>query len=169
MYETPSELVALQRLLDESAAAAGAHLREVITDDRRLGADQLCRRLDGMCLLVLGTVTSDGRPLVGPVDGYLLHGSLFFSSAKSSVRIRHLKARPFVSATHLPNKELAVTVHGRAELFELSDPGHSELRRAMLDHYLPIPGPDFESWLDGADTIGVRIDAQKIFTFTSDR
>jgi len=121
-----------------------------------------------MCLLVLATVTADGRPLVGPVDGYLLHGSLFFSSGRSSVRMRHLKERPFVSATHLPGEELAVTVHGTVELFELSDPRHPELGQAMLEHYLPIQGPEFETSLDGVDVIGARIEARKMFTFSSD-
>ncbi|HEY5273492.1 MAG TPA: pyridoxamine 5'-phosphate oxidase family protein [Acidimicrobiales bacterium] len=167
MYETPDEMAALQRLLDESAAEAGSHLRAIVTEDRRLSAEQLCRRLQGMCLLVVGTVTADGRPLVGPVDGYLLHGSLVFSSGRSSVRMRHLRSRPFVSATHLPGDELAVTVHGRVELFELSDPKHPDLRQAMLDYYLPRQGPEFEIWLDGADAIGARIEAQKMFTFSS--
>jgi len=168
MHETPDELAALQRLLDESAAAAGPHLRGIITEDRRLTAEQLSRRLQGMRLLVLATVTSDGRPLVGPVDGYLLHGSFFFSSGRSSVRMRHLRARPALSATHLTGEEFAVTVHGRAELFELSDSRHPELRQAMLEHYLPIQGSEFETWLDGADAIGARIDARKMFTFALD-
>jgi len=121
-----------------------------------------------MCLLSVATVTADGRPLVGPVDGYLLHGSFRFSSGRESVRMRHLAARPAVSATYLPREELAVTVHGRAELFEVNDPGHPELRRAMLDYYLPKQGPAFETWLDQADAIGARISAEKLFTFHTD-
>jgi hypothetical protein len=58
-----------------------------------------------------------------------------------------------------------VTVHGRAELFEVNDPGRPELRLAMLDHYLPKQGPAFEEWLDAADAIGARIVAEKMFTF----
>ena len=38
----------------------------------------------------------------------------------------------------------------------------------MLEHYLPIQGPEFETWLDGADAIGARIDVRKMFTFSSD-
>ncbi len=136
MHETPDELDRLQQLLDASAAAAGPHMRGIITEDRRLDARELCRRLRGMRLLVVATVTADGRPLVGPVDGYLLHGSFCFSSGRGSVRMRHLVARPAVSATHLPGEDLAVTVHGRAELFDLSDPARPDLRQAMLDHYL---------------------------------
>ena len=167
MLETPDDIDRLQELLDRSAAGAGPHLRGIITDERRLSAERLCQILPGMRLLVVATVTADGRPLAGPVDGYLLHGSFYFSSGRDSVRMRHLALRPAVSAAHIPGEELAVTVHGRAELFDLRDPDHGELRQAMLDHYLPKQGPQFETWLDGADAIGARIIADKIFTFSS--
>jgi hypothetical protein len=165
MYETPDEVNRLQRVLDQSVAGAGPHLRSIINDERRLSAVQLCARLQGMCLLSVSTVTADGRPLAGPVDGYLVHGSFYFSSGRRSVRMQHLARRPAVSAIHLPGEELAVSVHGRAELFALSDPGHPELRQAMLDYYLPKQGPEFETWLDEVDALGARIDAEKIFTF----
>jgi hypothetical protein len=165
MLETPEEMDRLQRLLDLSARSAGPHLRSVITDERRLGAEELNARLQGMCLLVVATVTSDGRPLVGPVDGYFLHGTFQFSSARTSVRMGHLAARPAVSATHLPGENLAVTVHGRAEVFELSGPSGSGLRQAMLDWYLPRQGAAFESWLNQQDALGARIVADKMFTF----
>jgi hypothetical protein len=165
MYETLQELQAMQELLDRSAFRAGPHLQSIITPRRRLTAEQLCQRMGGMRLLAVATVTADGRPLVGPVDGYLIHGSFHFSSGRTSVRIRHLSARPAVSASHIPAEDLAVTVHGRAQLFELSDPDHGDLRQAMLDHYLPKQGPAFEEWLDRGDAVGVRIEADKLFTF----
>jgi general stress protein 26 len=165
VHETVEELNDLQRLLDASALSAGPHLRDIITDDRRLTAGELCDELQGMRLLVLGTATADGRPLVGPVDGYFIHGSFWFSSGKNSVRMRHIAARPFVSATYLPGEHLAVTVHGRAEIFEISDSRRPELREAMLAHYLPLQGPTFEDWLNDEDSLGARIEADKIFTF----
>ena len=100
----------------------------------------MIERLPGMRLLIVATVTADGRPLAGPVDGYFLHGSFYFGSGRNSVRMRHLAARPAVSATHLAGEELAVTVHGQAELFDVRDPAHGELRQAMLDYYLPQAG-----------------------------
>jgi len=165
MLQTPKEINRLQQLLDQSMAGAGPHLRGIITDERRLSAQQLCERLQGMRLLALATVTADGRPLVGPVDGYLLHGSFYFSSGRDSVRMRHLAARPACSATHLPGDELAVTVHGRAELFEMRDPACAELRQAVLGWYVPRQGPEFESWLDALDAVAARIEPEKIFTF----
>jgi hypothetical protein len=165
MLETPEELGNLQRLLDHSMADAGEHLRGIITGERRLSAADLAGRLPGMRLLTVATVTADGRPLAGPVDGYFLHGTFWFSSGRNSVRMRHLAARPAVSATHLPGEGLAVTVHGRAELFELRDPAAAELRQAMLDWYVPRQGPEFESWLNALDAAAARIEPAKMFTF----
>jgi general stress protein 26 len=167
MLETPEELDNLQRLLDRSMAGAGGHLRGIITGERRLSAAGLAGRLQGMRLLAVATVTADGRPLAGPVDGYFLHGTFWFSSGRNSVRMRHLAARPAVSATHLPGEELAVTVHGRAELVELRDPAGAELRQAMLDWYVPRQGPEFETWLDALDAVAARIEPEKIFTFST--
>lgn len=168
MLETPEELAALQSVLDASMASAGPHLRDIITDERRLTAAQLTERLQGMRLLVLATVTADGRPLAGPVDGYFLHGTFCFSTGRGAVRMRHLSARPACSATHLPGDEFAVTVHGRAEIFDLMAPGFGDLRQAMLDEYLPKQGPAFEEWLSDADAVGARIVPEKIFTFHMD-
>jgi hypothetical protein len=168
MLETPAELDRLQALLDASMAAAGPHLRDVITAERRLGAAELTARLRGMRLLVLATVTADGRPLSGPVDGYFLHGTFWFSSGRDAIRMRHMGARPACSATHLPGEDLAVTVHGRAELFDLANPAFGELRQAMLDEYLPKQGRSFEEWLDSADALGARIVPEKLFTFHTD-
>jgi len=165
VLETPDELDRLQDLLDASMATAGPHLASIITGERRLSARELSERLQGMRLLVLATATADGRPLVGPVDGYFLHGTFWFSSGTDSVRMRHLAERPAVSATHLPGEELAVTVHGRAELFTLDEPAFAELRQAMLDEYVPKQGPAFEEWLDNSSAMGARIVPEKMFTF----
>src|SRR5919202_967924 len=123
MYETAEDLAVLQRLLDDSYAVAGPHLRRIITAERRLPAEEVVARLSGMRLLALATVTSDGRPIVGPVDGIFYRGAFHFGSSPDSVRFRHIRARPHVSATHLPGEELAVTVHGRAEQVDVSSGG----------------------------------------------
>src|SRR5580700_8297646 len=119
MHETPDELRRVQELLDASAADAAPHLKSMLSEEHRIDAATLCQRLQGMRLLVVATATADGRPLAGPVDGYFLHGTFWFGSARNSVRMRHLAARPPVSATYLPGQEFAVTVHGRAELFDI--------------------------------------------------
>src|SRR5271167_1938902 len=85
MFETAEEVTELQALLDASMASAGPHLRD-IADEHGLGAIELTERLQGMRLVVLATVTADGRPLAGPVDGYFLHGTFWFSTGRNAVR-----------------------------------------------------------------------------------
>ncbi len=164
MNETPSDLAALQDLLDLSMATAGSHLSSIITPDRRLTAHQVCERLTGMRLLALATVTADGRPLVGPVDGIFYKGSFYFGSSPDSVRFRHIRRRPQVSATHLPGEELAVTVHGRATPVDVRSSDGAGFRQTLLDVYRPRYGNEWETFLDSGPTYA-RIDAEKMFTF----
>jgi hypothetical protein len=166
MLETPDELAQLQALLDRSMAAAGPHLRDIFASERRLDARQLVAQLGGLRLLVLATTTADGRPLTAPVDGYFLHGSFWFSIGTAAVRARHIGRRTHVSATHLPNESLAVTVHGTAEAFPIRSDDCADLRGAMLDHYVPIQGPSLAEWLDEVQALGARIVPEKVFTFS---
>jgi len=161
MKEQPDDLAALQDLIDRSYAAAGPHLLAIHTPERRLSAEQVCERLTGMRLLALATVSAAGRPVVGPVDGIFLHGAFHFGSAPESVRARHIAANPWVSATHLPGEELAITVHGRAEPVDVSA---GELRETLLSIYVPRYG---ESWADMLEDGAIywRIDAERMFTF----
>jgi len=167
MQETPADLEALQDLLDRSFEAAGPHLLRIITPERRLTGEQVAERLTGMCLLALATVTRDGRPIVGPVDGIFFRGAFHFGSAPDSLRFRHLRARPQVSATHLPGEELAVTVHGRAVPVEVGIESGPELRQALLDIYVPRYGASWEKMLDSG-AVYARIDAERMFTFHMD-
>jgi nitroimidazol reductase NimA-like FMN-containing flavoprotein (pyridoxamine 5'-phosphate oxidase superfamily) len=165
MHETEADLARLQDLLDESFGAAGPHLLRIITPERRLSAEQVSERLTGMRLLALATVTADGRPQVGPVDGVFLRGSFHFGSAPDSVRARHIGARPQVSATHLPSEELAVTVHGRAVAVDVQAEEGAELRQALLDIYVPRYGPEWETEFLDSGPVYWRIEAERMFTF----
>jgi nitroimidazol reductase NimA-like FMN-containing flavoprotein (pyridoxamine 5'-phosphate oxidase superfamily) len=164
MHETPADIASLQDLLDRSMVVAGAHLRSIITPERRLSAEGVCALLTGMSLLALATVTSDGRPLVGPVDGIFYRGAFYFGSSPDSVKFRHLRQRPHVSATHLRGEELAVTVHGRAVEIDMRSGDHAGFRKTLLDIYVPRYGADWEAGLDSGATYA-RIDADRMFTF----
>jgi nitroimidazol reductase NimA-like FMN-containing flavoprotein (pyridoxamine 5'-phosphate oxidase superfamily) len=162
VHETAEDLAELQALLDRSYARAGKHLLRIHTPDRRLSAEQIAERLQGMVLLALATSSADGRPVVGPVDGVFFRGAFHFGSAPDSVRFRHIAKRPQVSATHLPGEELAVTVHGRAEPVDISA---GAFRQTLLDIYVPRYG---ETWADDFLDTGpmyARIDAERMFAF----
>lgn len=164
MHETQDDIVALQALLDRSYERAGAHLREITTMERRLDARQVVDRLIGMCLLVVTTVTADGRPIGGPLDGVFFRGSFYFGTSPASIRLRHLRNRPSVSATHLPSEEFAVTVHGRAVPIDVKDPSERAFRQTLLDTYMPRYGPEWEQFLDSGPVFA-RVDAERMFSF----
>jgi uncharacterized pyridoxamine 5'-phosphate oxidase family protein len=127
-----------------------------------MSAEETVEALTGMRLLALATVTADGRPIVGPVDGIFFRGAFHFGSAPQSVRFRHIRARPQVSATHLPGEEMAVTVHGRASFVDVSR--GTPFRQALLDIYAPRYGDAWEEMLDGG-ALYARIEPDRMFTF----
>lgn len=167
MHESPAEMTALQRLLDASYERAGPHLLRIHTPERRATAEQLVERLSGMCLLVLATVTADCRPIAGPVDGVFYRGAFHFGSSPDSVRFRHIRARPQVSATHIPGEDFAVTVHGRAVPIDVRSPAEAGFRRTLLDIYTPRYGEEWESFLDSGPAYA-RIEAARMFAFAAD-
>ena len=164
MHEIADDLIKVQRLLDESYRAAGAHLREVITPERILTAVKLSEMLVGMRLLVVSTVTKDCRPMGGPVDGIFYRGDFYFGSSPVSTRFAHIKRGSRVSATHLPGEEMSVTVHGSAIPIDVKSAQHSQFRQTLLDVYVPRYGKDWEKFLDSGP-LYARIDAQRMFTF----
>jgi hypothetical protein len=162
VHETPADIAELQALLDRSYAEAGPHLLRIHTPERRLGADALAERLTGMCLLTLATVTADGRPIAGPVDGIFFRGAFHFGSSPDSVRFRHIRARPQVSATHLPGEELGVTVHGRAVPVDISS---GPFRQTLLEIYVPRYGEQWGTEFLDSGPVYARIDAERMFAF----
>ena len=120
MRETDADLHYLQQLLDASYARAGAHLRDIHAPQTRVDAARLVAELDGMRVLVLATVTRDGRPLTGPVDGWFYRGRWLFGSSPTSVRARHLARRPAASATYVDGERFVCTVHGAARPIDVA-------------------------------------------------
>ena len=159
MHETSEDLKNLQLLLNRSYEQAGPHLREVVTPDRRISAAHLIDLMTGVQVLTLATVTADGRPLTGAVDGLFYRASFWFGSSPNSVRFRHLRVRPQVSATHARGEELAVTVHGSAHIIDLLDPLHAGFRAYCVEVY----GSAWNDW--ASDAVYARIDADRLFAF----
>ena len=168
MHETAADIAALQALLDRSYRGAGRHLLSIHDPARRVPAEGVVARLQGMCLLVLATATADGRPIAGPVDGIFFRGSFHFGSAPDSTRFRHIAARPRVSAVHLPREEFAVTVHGVAVPIDIRAPDHAAFRQTLLDVYMPRYGAEWETSFLDSGPMYARIDAERMFAFAMD-
>jgi nitroimidazol reductase NimA-like FMN-containing flavoprotein (pyridoxamine 5'-phosphate oxidase superfamily) len=93
-------------------------------------------------------------------------GGVPLRSSPDSVRIRHIRTRPYVSATHVPGEEFSVTVHGRATLLDMQAQATAGLRQVLLDLYTPRYGPTWEDFLDA--NVRARIEPDRMFTFHMD-
>ena len=142
MHESTSDLAWLERILEESDVRAGEHLRSIFTPDRRFSASQLSDILRGVCIPNLATITASCEPLVAPVDGLFFRGRFSFGSAERSIRFKHIRIRPQVSAAHTRGEDLCVIVHGRAVEINKSDPQYASFREYNREVY----GPKWDSW-----------------------
>lgn len=163
MRETAEDVRELQRLLDDSHAGAGEHLRSIFSDERRVPAAELPELLPGVQVLHLATVTASGEPRVAPVDGLFFRGRFWFGSSEKSMRFRHIRARPAVSATVTHGEEFAVVVHGTAQEVDLGAPEH----RGFRDYLGEVYGSDWEDW--GSEAPYARIEPARMFTFRFQR
>ncbi len=144
MFETDAEIAEMQSLLDASLSRSTEHLQSIITPgERTLTADQVCLACRGMCTLAISTVTATCEPRVSAVDGHLLHGRWYFSTARGAAKARHLAGRPAVSIAYLRGKEIGVFAHGTAQPMNPADgpedPDWPALLQYMTDYYESSP------------------------------
>jgi hypothetical protein len=144
MFETDNELAEMQSLLDASLSRATEHLQSIITPgERTLAAAQMALACRGMCTLAISTVTANCEPRVSAVDGHLLHGRWYFSTARGAAKARHLAVRPAVSIAYLRGEEIGVFAHGTAQRMNPvggpDDPDWPALLQYMTDYYGSSP------------------------------
>ena len=147
MRETAGDLAELQDVLDRSHQRSGEHLRSAFDQEHRLSATELATSLVGIFEMHLAVVTSDGKPLVAPVDGFLLRGKVCVGLPERSVRARLLRRDPSVSASYI-GEGASFIVHGTVT--EVG-PGHDlfELFSATArDLYVAQYGDGFAEWMD---------------------
>ena len=166
MFETEAELAELQELLDASLSRSTEHLRSIITPGQRtLTARQLSDVCAGMCTLAISTVTAKGEPRVSAVDGHLLHGLWYFSTARGAAKARHLAARPPVSVAYLRGEEVGVFTHGHAQPLNPpggpDDPDWPAVLAYMTDYYGSSP-------LSWGDVVYYRLLPTWMVAFASD-
>lgn len=161
MRETRAELEALQALIDLSNQRVGPHMRGIIRPGKyTLSARQVIKLLDGMHTIAVAAPAPNGDPLVGPMDGWFLHGRFFFSSSGDATRIRGLRRRPAASVVYYEGEEFAITAHGRAELMFAGHPEVAEIDGLFRGHY----GGSAFDW--SAEGVYVRVDADRFYTYS---
>ena len=150
MEETSSDLADLQRVLDASLEASGAHLRSAFGQDSPPTASRVVEALPGIFEMHLAVVTSDGDPLVAPIDGVLYRGRVWVGIPPQAVRARLVRRDPRVSASYNAD-DFSFIVHGRFVEPAEDDPrrsGFAELARSL---YVQRYGDWFGAWMDERD------------------
>jgi hypothetical protein len=148
--ETDGDLVRLQLVLDESAERSGGHLRSAFAQDRRPSAQQLADALVGIFEMHLAAVTSDGTPLVAPVDGIFYRGRVWVGLPAHSVRAKLVRRDPRVSASYNAAR-VAFIVHGTFREPGLDDPERRGFDRLSRSLYVEQYGDWFGPWMDKRD------------------
>lgn len=150
MQETETDLVALQRILDASADRAGEHLRRAFSQERRPSARRLCALLDGIFEMHLAVVTTDGSPLVAPIDGILYRGRIWIGIPAKAVRAQLVRRDPRVSASYDAG-DLAFILHGWFREPPADDPDLQGFSATARSLYVARYGDWFEAWLEERD------------------
>lgn len=145
MFETEAELAELQAMFDAHLANANAHMRDIVTAERRPTARQVARYLTGTKHVAFATVTSKGEPRVSPLDMLFIHGRMTLSTAGGTTKVAHLRANPACSAVHVDGDRIAVVANGTVEWIPREHPDHDEIHRVWSDTYESDP----YSWGDG--------------------
>ena len=152
VYESDAELAELDALLTRSLRGSSNHLRRIVTEgERTLNAAEMVTVLTGMCTLALATVTRSGEPRISGVDGHFLHGRWVFTTSADAVKVRHMRARPVVSAAHIVGDDLGIFVHGRVDGLSREHPDFAAIEEHLVAHYGSSPS----SW--GDDIFYARI------------
>ncbi len=167
MLETPEEMENLQALLDASMASAGPHLRDIITDERRLTRGG-----------------ADAAP-AGHASAGARHGDRRRAAPRRAGRrllpARHLlvQHREGLGAPAPPGPAARLQCHpppGRrarrhgARDERRSPPSRTRQRRPAAGHARRVPAQggtrSSSKGLEEMDAVGVRIVPEKMFTFS---
>jgi hypothetical protein len=168
MRETAADLERLQQRLDDSMRSAGEHLARIFDEEHRPTAVEVCERLDGIVEVDLGCVTSDGAPLVAPIDAIFFRGDLWIGIPSPAVRARLVRRDPRVSAAY-NHDGFALIVHGT---LRPPDDGRAEEHQALVrELYTAQYGPGWLQWfeqLDHSGDVGGYIEPRRIFARRGD-
>jgi uncharacterized pyridoxamine 5'-phosphate oxidase family protein len=159
VYETESQIQALQDLLDASFQAGGGHLLSIMAPERRLTARQLVNYLTGIKHVALATVTSACEPRVSPLDGIFLWGHFYAGTDARSLRARHIRRRPAVSLTHFDGDRVGIVAHGQAATIRRADEEGRRIDEILTGIYGSSP---FDL---APEVVYFRLDAERMFTY----
>ena len=95
---------------------------------------------------------------IAPIGALFFRGRFHVPTVATAARTRHLVQRPAASLTLYEGDDLAVIVHGRAEVLGPDHPDFPALEEAFR-------GSGGGSVLEWGEDVYVRVEAEKYYTF----
>jgi Pyridoxamine 5'-phosphate oxidase len=139
VFETDTEIQALDALLAASRTRATVHLRAIVTAEKTLDATRMVAALTGMRTVALATVTANGEPRISAADGHFLHGHWIFGTDRAAAKARHLAARPAASVSYTEGETVGVWAHGHVTTLNSlggpDDPAWPDILAHLTRHY----------------------------------
>jgi hypothetical protein len=150
MHESESDIDELQRVLDASIERSGEHLRAAFDQEARSTASRVVEALSGIFEMHLAVVTTEGAPLVAPIDGIFYKGRIWVGIPAKAVRARLVRRDPRVSASY-NTTAFAFIVHGRFREPPDDDLDRQEFAALARALYVEQYGDWFGPWMDQRD------------------
>jgi hypothetical protein len=94
----------------------------------------------------LAVITSDGAPLVAPIDGVFFKGKVWFGLPAAALRARLVRRGPRVSASYTRGESFAFVVHGVAREVSELDPQFAPYSAYTQELYVNAYGPGWIKW-----------------------
>jgi hypothetical protein len=89
--------------------------------------------------VAFATVNERGEPRVAPLDGVFIQGRFTVSTGGRAARLRHLRANPACSATHMDGDAIGIVVHGHATIIGRADAGVEVIEPVWREIYGSSP------------------------------
>jgi len=157
MFESPTELADLQRLLDASFKLAGERMLVAHTPGQRLTAQQLAG-FRGVRLVAVASVNTKKEPRVAPRSAAFLHGRFYLAANTKSTMVRRLWVDPAVAITYFEN-HLLIVGHGSVGFLRRGEPQFSSISPEWTKAF-----NGGKNALEGID-IFLRVDATHLVAF----
>ena len=158
MYETDEDMQRLQMVLDQSIERAGSFLRQSFPPDHSLTARQLVHFWQGLQTVAFATVTSKGEPRVAPIGALLFHGHFYIPTIATAMRTKHILRHPAISFTCYQGNDIAVIVHGEANIIQSAHPDFTALETFQRE----VSGSSVREWGEG---VFLQCVARSIYTY----
>ena len=111
-----------------------------------------------MPTVVLSTVSSKGEPRTAPISAAFYRGQFYVPTVAASLRTKHVKKNPAVSLSLYDGNDVAIVVHGFANVIAAEDDQFGPLDAIQREVF----GTSTTEWGEG---VFIEVKAERFYSF----